>query len=336
VAWRVLITSAAIPATGARAVALLREADCDVTVTEPRKVSQAADLRQHLIGVDATLAGPEPYNAAVLDSPEAATLKIISRWGVGYDAVDLAAATRHGVVVANTPGLLNEAVADYTFALLLALARRVHEVHAIVRQGGWQTMWGSDVAGKTLGVIGCGSIGSAVARRAQGFGMKLLGYDTAPGSQRTEFHFVPLKQLLAESDFVSIHAALTPQNRGLIGEAQLQGMKRTAYLINTARGPLVDEAALLRALHDGTIAGAALDVFVEEPLPATHPLRIAPNVLLSPHQSSFGRETGERVGMAAAQAIVDLMNGHRPVSVVNADVLESSALRAKLPSNCIP
>ena len=191
-------------------------------------------------------------------------------------------------------------------------------------------MWGSDVAGKTLGVIGCGAIGSAVAKRAQGFGMKLLGYDVSPDARRSEFQFVPLDQLLAESDFVSIHSALTPQSRGLIGEAQFRRMKRTAYLINTARGPLVDEAALARALHAGTIAGAALDVFVEEPLSAGHPLRTAPNVLLSPHQSSFGRETGERVGLASAQAIVDLMQGRKPASVVNADVLRSPALRARL------
>ena len=311
-------------------MALLREAGCELSITESKHVRQNDALRRQLNGADAALAGPEPYNAAVLDSPEAAALKIISRWGVGYDAVDLAAATRLGVVVANTPGLLNEAVADYAFALLLSLARRVHEVHATIRNGGWQTMWGGDVAGKTLGVIGCGAIGSAVARRAQGFGMKLLGYDVVPGPQRSEFQFVPLDQLLAESDFISIHAALTPQNRGLIGEAQLRRMKRTAYLINTARGPLVDEAALVQALNEGAIAGAALDVFVEEPLPVSHPLRTAPNVLLSPHQSSFGRETGGRVGLAAAQAIVDLMSGRKPASVVNADVLHSPALRARL------
>lgn len=309
---------------------LLRAAGCELILSETKHVFQNDALRRALVGVDATLAGPEPYNSPVLDSPEAAALKIISRWGVGYDAIDLTAATRHGVVVANTPGLLNEAVADYTFALLLSLARRVHEVHATIRAGGWQTLWGSNVAGKTLGVIGCGAIGSAVARRAQGFGMNLLGYDVSPSPQRTEFQFVSLDQLLAESDFVSIHSALTPQSRNLIGEVQLRRMKRTAYLINTARGPLVDEAALVRALHDGTIAGAALDVFVEEPLPDSHPLRTAPNVLLSPHQSSFGRETGERVSLASAQAIVDLMQGRKPTSVVNAEVLNSPALRARL------
>jgi phosphoglycerate dehydrogenase-like enzyme len=262
----------------------------------------------------------------------AARLKIISRWGVGYDSIDLAAATKTGIVVTYTPGLLDDAVADYTFALLLALARRVHEGHLTMRNGEWRVTWGSDVSGKTLGIVGCGRIGQAVAQRASGFKMRVLACDVSPSptAEKLCVRFVSLDDLLAESDYVSLHAALTPQSRGLIGEAQLRKMKPTAYLINAGRGALVDEAALLRALEEGWIAGAALDTYVVEPLPTEHPLRRAPNVLLAPHQASFARETSERVSLAAAQAIVDLKSGKRPQHVLNPDVFGAASLRMTL------
>jgi phosphoglycerate dehydrogenase-like enzyme len=160
----------------------------------------------------------------------------------------------------------------------------------------------------------------------------VLAYDPTPGDEAKKLGvtFVPFDTLLAESDFVSLHAALTPQNRGFMGEAQFRKMKPGARFINAARGAMVDEPALVRALTEGWIAGAALDVFVTEPLPADSPLRRAPNLLLSPHQSSYGRETGERVSLAAAQAILDLMNGRLPRSVVNPDVLASANLRAPI------
>src|SRR6185436_7183199 len=255
----------------------------------------------------------------------ARNLKLISRWGVGYDAIDVPAATKHGIIVAYTPGLLNETVADCAFALLLTLARRIHLGHVGMAQGEWNPVWGNDVFGKTLGIVGCGRIGCAVARRASGFNMRLLGYDVAPNDEgrKLGIEFVSLDDLLAQSDFISLHAALTPQNRGLLGEAQLGRMKPTAYLINTARGALVDEAALVRALEHRIIGGAALDAFSVEPLPADHPLRKAPNVLLTPHLASFARETGERVSMAAAEAIVQVVNKRRPQWIVNPEVFKS-------------
>src|SRR5258705_6441428 len=177
---------------------------------------------------------------------------------------------------------------------------------------------------------GCGRIGRTVARRETGFNMRLIAYDVHPNSEAEKLgvRFVPLDELLAQSDFVSLHAALTPENRGLIGEAQLHRMKPTAYLINTARGALVDEAALALALEEKWIAGAALDAFTVEPLPPNHPLRKAPNVLLTPHLASFTRETGERVSNAAAEAILELVNKRRPRWVVNPEVFKSSKLRA--------
>jgi phosphoglycerate dehydrogenase-like enzyme len=330
--WKVLITARTLTEVGANAVALLREAGCELTIP-PRFGPYPADELQPLLkGHDAVFASMDKFTAAVLDSSEAAELKLVSRWGVGYDAIDVPTATAQGIVIAYTPGLLNETVADFAFALLLSIARRVHIGHANMSRGEWQPAWGNDVFGKTLGILGCGRIGQAMARRAAGFNMRLIGYDVRPdpNAEKLGVQFVSLDQLLAESDFVSLHAALTPDNRGLLGLNQLRRMKRSAYLINTARGALVDEAALAQALQEGWIAGAALDAFVTEPLPAKHPLRTAPNVLLTPHLASFARETGERVSTTAAQAIVDLMRGRKPQFVVNPAVFESPSLRAQL------
>jgi len=330
--WKILITARTMNDVGQSALALLRQAGGEIIFPKKLGPLPAAELLRVLPDMDATLASMDQYNDAVFSSPSASRLKIISRWGVGYDAIDVVAATRHGIVVAYTPGLLNDAVADYAFALLAALARRVHEGHLSMHNGEWKITWGHDIAGKTLGILGCGRIGQAMARRATGFNMRLLGYDVAPSpeAEKIGVKFVSLDELLAQSDYLSLHAALTPQNRGLIGEAQLRKMPRNAYLINTARGALVDETALARALDEGWIAGAALDAFVTEPLPADHPLRRAPNVLLTPHQASCARETGERVSLVAAQAIVDLMNGRRPQFVVDASVYQSPTLRASV------
>ncbi len=328
--WKVLITARTLNEVGQSALALLREAGCEVTLRPRFGPYSAEELLPLLRDQQAVLASMDRFTADVLASPEAAQLKIISRWGVGYDAIDISAASAQGVVVAYTPGLLNETVADFAFALLLSAARRVHLGHASMSQGKWEAAWGTDVFGKTLGILGYGRIGHAMARRATGFNMRLLAHDPRcePNLEEPRIQYVSLDELLAQSDFVSLHAALTGENRSLIGEAQLRRMKPTAYLINTARGALVDEAALTRALNEKWIAGAALDAFTLEPLPATHPLRSAPNLLLTPHLASFARETGERVSLSAAQAIVDLMEGRKPQFMVDPSVYDSPRLRA--------
>lgn len=317
---------------GATALELLRTAGCNPVLHREAGSLKPEALLGVLPGYDAVLASVETYSAEVLYSPTAARLKVISRWGVGYDAVDLDAATANGIVVTNTPGLLDEAVADYTFALLLALSRRIPEGSLAVRNGHWRANWGCDVAGKTLGLIGCGRIARAVATRAVGFKLRLLAHDPLPDTQagKLGIQFVPLDELLAQSDFISLHAALTPGSRGLVGEAQLRRMKPSALLINAGRGALVDEAALARALRENWIAGAALDVFCEEPLPPGHPFRSTPNLLLTPHQASFARDTGARVSETAAQAIVDVMQGRQPRFVVNPEVLKSPNCRVVL------
>jgi phosphoglycerate dehydrogenase-like enzyme len=329
-AWKVFITARGAQAAGEQAQQLLRNAGCEIIFPPKFGPLRGDELTTALSGMDAVLASLDGYSETVLVSPAASRLKIIARWGVGYDSVDVAAAARNGIVVTYTPGLLDDAVADYTFALLLALARRVYEVHVTMQRGEWKNAWGDDIAGKTLGIIGLGRIGKAVAHRASGFNMRVLAHTAHPDAANKSVEFVSLEKLLTESDFVSLHAALAPATRGMFGEAQLRQMKRTAYLINTGRGALLDEAALVRALRENWIAGAALDVFTTEPLPVDSALRSAPNLLLSPHQSSYARGTGERVSLSAAQAIVDLMNGKKPQNVLNPEVFGSAKLRAAL------
>lgn len=328
--WNVLLTARAAFDAGERGRDLLRGAGCRVTVADPFGPLSSAALAEALRGFDAVLASSDAYDAALFAAASTRTLACVSRWGVGLDSVDLAAATRAGVVVCNTPGLLDEAVADYAWALLFAVARRVTAGEDLLRGGAWSVAWGHDVHSKTLGVVGCGRIGRAVARRAAGFGMRVLGHDPfatdTPGIER-----VGLERLLAESDFVSLHCALTAENRGLLDATRLALMKPTAYLVNTARGALVDESALVAALTAGRIAGAALDAFAAEPLPAASPLRSCPRLLITPHQAFNSVETGEAVSLAAAQAIVDLMEGRRPAHVANPDVLASPQARIRLP-----
>ena len=332
VSWKVLVTARTLDDVGAGAVKLLKSSGCELIIPPKYGPHRAETLMPLLQGADAVLASMDQFNREVLGCAAAAKLKLISRWGVGYDAIDVPAATEKGIVVAYTPGLLNETVADFSFGLLLTMARRIHIGHLTMTQGQWQGVWGHDVHGKTLGIVGCGRIGLAMARRATGFGMRLLAYDISENAEAKKLgvEFVSLDRLLAESDFLSLHAALTPQNRGMIGEAQLRKMKPTSYIINAARGALIDEAALAKALQEGWIAGAALDAFSVEPLAADHFLRKTPNVLLTPHLASFGRETGERVSMCAAQAIADLLQGRAPQFVLNPEVLKSPALRASL------
>jgi phosphoglycerate dehydrogenase-like enzyme len=330
--WNVLITARTMSVVGMRALQTMRDAGCNlITPPKPGPLSES-ELLEKLPGVDAVLASPDQFTDKVLSSPEAKSLKLISRWGVGYDAIDISAATRNGIVVAYCPGMLNETVADYAFSLLCALARRVHEGHLVMRNGDWKLSWGHNIHGKTLGILGCGRIGQAMARRAAGFNMRLIGYDIAPNddAKKIGVQFVSLDELLAQSDFLSLHAALTAENKGLIGEAQLRRMKPTSYLINTARGALVDENALARAVAEKWIAGAAIDAYVVEPLPKNHPLRTAPNLLLTPHQASCSYETGEQVSDAAAAAIVELMNGRKARWVVDERVYGAVNLRAKL------
>jgi D-3-phosphoglycerate dehydrogenase/(S)-sulfolactate dehydrogenase len=286
------------------------------------KVLTEGQLEAELDGVEATIASTEPYTAAILKRAE--SLRIISRTGVGFDSIDTAAATERGVVVACTPGTNHEAVAEHAFALLLAVAKRIVPNHADVARGGFQRQPSRALRGKTLGLVGLGRIGRAVARRAAAFEMRILAHDpflTALPDGAREVELVSFEQLLARSDVISLHAAATESTSRLIRRETLAQMKQGVVLINTARGTLVDEAALTEVLQSGKVAAAGLDVFEHEP-PAGSPLLSAPNVVLSPHLAGVDEQAFEDMATMAAQTIVDLSQGRWPVErLVNAGQL---------------
>ena len=260
----------------------------------------------------------------------AGRLKVVANMAVGFDNIDVAEATRKGVMVTNTPEVLTETTADATFALVLAAARRISEGDRLIRRGGWTLRWspmmmvGHDVYGKTLGIYGLGRIGAAVARRASGFGMKLIYYDAARNKDLEEklgVRYVPFDELLQESDFLTVHVPLLPTTRKSIGERQLGLMKKTAYLVNTSRGQVIDEAALVRALKEGRIAGAGIDVFEDEPLGPGNELTKLENAVLTPHLASASIETRTEMAMMAARNVVAALKGEVPPNLVNKEVL---------------
>ena len=245
-------------------------------------------------------------------------LRAVSNYAVGVDNIDLAAATARGIPVGHTPGVLTDATADMAFALMLAAARRLSDAERVERAGGWGWdpgfMLGQDLNGATLGLIGLGRIGSAVARRAEGFGMEVIHTSRSGG--------VPLDELLERSDFVSIHTPLTEETRGLIDEPALQRMKSSAILVNTARGPVVDTNALVRALNQGWIGGAALDVTDPEPLPTEHPLLMCPNLTIAPHLGSATHAAREGMARLSVDNLLAALAGDRMPHCANPEVYE--------------
>jgi glyoxylate reductase len=268
----------------------------------------------------------DPIGPELLDAEP--QLKVISNFAVGFDNIDVAAATERGVTVCNTPGVLTETTADLAWALLMAAARRVVEGADYVRAGKWQTwgptlLMGADVHHATLGVVGFGRIGKEVAKRGRGFDMRILAFDAFPDEETAralEVEFVDLETLLAESDFVTLHTTLNDETYHLISTEQLRAMKRTAILINAARGPVVDTDALVEALRAGEIAGAALDVTDPEPIPADHPLVAMPNVVIVPHIASASVATRNKMAEMAANNLLAALRGERPAHVVNPEV----------------
>jgi len=271
-----------------------------------------------LQGMSATLAGSEAYSESIFAAcPD---LKIVARAGVGYDAIDLDAATQHGVWVTTTPGAPDHAVAEATWAMILALVRKLEFHLNIMRKGDWAWSLGSELCGKTLGVIGTGRIGKQVARIGRAFEMKLLGFDIRPDDSfaaAVGLRYVEMRELLTQTDFITIHTPRLPETLGLINADALSQMKPTAFLINTARGGIVDETALVAALRSQRLAGAALDVYEKEPLSANHPLRSLPNVVLTPHIASGTVETSRRIYLQALDNIVAVLDGKRPPNPVN-------------------
>ena len=253
----------------------------------------------------------------------ASNLKCISVYAVGYNNIDVETATKHGIVICNTPGVLTETTADLAWALIMSCARRIVEADRFVREGkfqGWEPMLmlGNDIFGKTLGIIGMGRIGRAVAHRALGFDMKVIYYDPQvdPESLPSDYVSVDLTTLCQNSDFISIHTPLTPETRHLIGEKEFNLMKPTAILINTARGPIIDEQTLISALKEHKIAGAGLDVYENEPVIPEELIKLS-NVILLPHIGSASYETRTKMALLAAENAIAVIEGKNPPARVN-------------------
>jgi len=275
----------------------------------------------------------DPIDAEVFDV--APKLKIVAQMAVGFDNIDIKEATRRGIYVTNTPEVLTETTADFAWALLMAVARRVIEADKYVRRGQWKVSWhpsmllGRDIYGTTLGIVGAGRIGTALARRAKGFDMKILYYDVVPrpdlekdlGAKR-----VDLDTLFRESDFVSVHVPLMKETYHLVDARKLSLMKKTAYLVNNSRGPTVDEKALYDALIEGRIAGAGLDVFEQEPTPVSNPLLKLENVVVAPHISSASHETRSKMAEMAADNLIAFFEGKKPPNLVNPEVMQTRPL----------
>ena len=317
--WNILVTRA-IPEAG---LALLREASSRVEVNCENRYLTHEELKQKVKGRDGVLfLIGDRVDAEVLAI--AGRARIFSHYAVGYDNIDVDAATRHGIMVTNTPGVLTEATADLAWTLIFSVARRIVEADRFTRSGGfkgWEPgmLLGGDIAGKTLGIIGPGRIGAAVARRSAGFKMKVLYYGRRRNPQmeaESGAALVDLETLLRESDFVSVHVPLTEDTRHMIDCNAFRLMKNSAYLINTARGPVVDEQALVTALQSGEIAGAGLDVYEREPelLPGLAQLD---NVVLAPHIGSATVETRARMAVMAAENLLAALRGEVPPNLVN-------------------
>jgi len=272
----------------------------------------------------------DKFSAEVLD--QLPDLKVLSNVAVGYDNIDAAAATERGILVTNTPGVLTETTADLAFALMMAAARRLTEAERFLRGGQWgewyiDLLCGYDIHGATLGLLGMGRIGQAVARRAAGFGMKVLYHNRSRLDGALEealgTEYVSFDELLERSDFLSIHTPLTPETRHIIGAAELNKMKKTAILVNTARGPVVNEAALAKALADKTIASAGIDVFEQEP--RVHPdLLEVENAVLAPHVGSATIATRSRMCTVAAENCLAGLMGDKPPNLVNPEAWKSA------------
>jgi len=271
----------------------------------------------------------DKIDAEVFDA--ARKLKIVAQMAVGFDNIDVREATKRGIYVTNTPEVLTETTADFAWALLMAVARRVVEADRYVRTGKWKVSWhptmllGRDVHGATIGIVGAGRIGSSVAKRAKGFNMKILYYDVVPRPEVEKelgAKNVDLGTLFKESDFISVHVPLTKQTYHMINEEKLRLMKKTAYLINNSRGAVIDEKALYRALKEEWIAGAGLDVFEREPTQLDNPLLMLDNVVVAPHISSSSHETRSRMAEMVAENLIAFFEGTIPPNLVNPEVLK--------------
>jgi D-3-phosphoglycerate dehydrogenase len=296
----------------------LRLNDCLVDKRAQAQPLSAEELRALIADYDGAILGLDSCDASVIDC--ARQLRVISRYGAGVDKVDLDAASRRGIAVTNTPGANKIAVAELCIGLMFALARSLPSVAAAARGGVWKRASGWELSGKTLGIVGFGEIGRAVAERALALGMRVLDYDPYSRGEVTGVQRVDLSDIFEQADVVTLHCAATPETRNLITAARLDTMRKGAYLVNTARGDLVDEDALYQALKAGHLGGAAADVFRADP-PTGSPLLTLDNFIATPHIGATTRESVQRMSMMAAQNLVAVLRDKPCPYIVNAAAL---------------
>ncbi|MDP9379409.1 MAG: phosphoglycerate dehydrogenase [Chloroflexota bacterium] len=311
--WRVLVGSRSFGKASPDHFRVLEAAGCDVIPNTTGRAYRAEELIEALRDVDAIITGTDELTRDVIYRAE--RLKTIAKHGVGLDSIDLQAARERGVVVSATPAAIHDSVADHTLALLLAVTRHVVPGHVSTAAGEWGNYVGVELRGRTLGLVGFGRIGKGVCLRAQAFGMSVVAYDPFPDEPFAAAHdvrFLPLVDLLSTSDVVSLHAGVLDASRPLLGADEVAAMKRGAYLINTARGQLVDEIALARALQEGRLAGAGLDVFASEPS-RDSPLLGLPNVVHTPHVAGQTVEGLLRMGDQTVENCLRALRGEPPL-----------------------
>jgi D-3-phosphoglycerate dehydrogenase len=301
-------------AKSAEAKAVLQNAGFELVFNPYDRPLKEQELLELIKGMDAMVAGMDEVTANVI-AAGAPTLKIVAKHGVGYNNISIEAARQHGVYVTVTPGANTKSVAELALGLMLAVARRIPVMDRSVRAGSWDRLTGSELSEKTLGIVGLGNIGGELAKRAYAFDMKIIAYDVYPRVDLIEKYGVTYKTLpevLAEADFLSLHAPATPETAGMINKASLSTMKQSAILINTARGDLIVEEDLYDALKNGTIAGAGLDTFAQEP-PANPRLFSLDNIVMTPHAGATTKEAVTRMGVTAAEEVVRVLSRQQPL-----------------------
>ncbi|TDT51305.1 phosphoglycerate dehydrogenase [Fonticella tunisiensis] len=313
---RILITPRSFGKTSNAPFEILERYGYEIIKNSSGKQYTEEELLNIVEDIDGMIVGLDTISAKVLQ--RAKNLKVITKYGVGLDNIDLETAKKLGIKVTYTPGANNESVADHAFALMLSLSRNIIKLDKIVRDRGWEKIIGCEIYGKTIGIVGTGAIGRGVAKRAKGFDMEVLAYDIYPDHDfavKNGIKYVDKRTLLEKSDFITLHVPLTDEMYHFIDEEDLNLMKNTAYIINTARGGIVNEEALYRALKDGRIAGAALDVFEIEP-PVSNKLLELDNVILSPHCGASTIDATNRMGMMAVEGLISVLEGIEPKYLV--------------------
>ncbi len=314
---RVLVTATSYGASDPSLKTTLESQVAEVVYNRTGKPYPPEELFALIPGFDGCIAGLERYDRAILAA--AAQLRVLARYGVGVDNVDLDAARQMGILVTNTPGANSDSVAELAIGLMLALARNITQADRATRAGGWPRLHGVSLRGKVIGLVGLGAIGRLVARKLSGFDCRVLAFDPYTAPQQAAgagAQLVALEHLLAESDFISLHCPVTEQTRGMVNTAFLSRMKSSAFLVNTARGALIDEDALFQALQSSQLRGAALDTFTQQPPGADHPLLSLPQVIATPHTGAHSDDATNGMGWGALNNLLAVLGGQSPLNPV--------------------